>query len=249
MTAAPSFLSLARQSFWLLFGGIWFLVGTAMLVGAAAFGWEEIRFATRPETATGTVVEKGVAPPTDDRSAVYWLTYSFSPSSGGEVRRTDDVSPEDWRAVSAGGPITIYYLGDAPARARLTRSADLVGLAIFLLLALVFAPIGGFLVFRSIRDILTVRRLHEHGQPATATITGLERTNVSVNGRPQFRIHYTYRDPAGRSHKGRSGYLGWAQATDWNEGDTIAIRYDPARPTVSHWSGERPGAASTQTSG
>jgi Protein of unknown function (DUF3592) len=102
----------------------------------------------------------------------------------------------------------------------------------------VVAVAGAFLFGRALRGILEARRVLRLGRSTVATVIAVEETNISVNGRQQFKVRYSFRDERNQPHEGDSGYLGWTDAASWKPGQSVAIRYDPDRPNESVWIGK-----------
>jgi hypothetical protein len=234
--ATPSYLALARRSFWLFFGAIWLCVGLALLAGGVVFAATEAQYADAVAT-TGLVLGKDIVPADSDSSTEYRVRYRFTTDNGETVEGDEAVSVEAWEALVERGPIVVYYLPARPGASRLSAGADPTGPLIFGLMGIIFGGIGGILVVHSLRDIRRARRLLTLGTPVRATVLGVEQTNVSINRRNQFRVRYTYRDALGREYEGTSGYLDWTEAETWDPGDECLVHFDPARPEESYWIG------------
>jgi hypothetical protein len=238
-TSQPSFFGLARRSFGLLFGGGWLLGGVVMLLGAGVFAGREQEFAANGVVTTGIVLEKQFFAADSDSSTEYRVGYRFTTPDGRVVEASETVDVGVWEGLIERGPIEIQYLPDRPETNRLTPGSDIVGALIFLLLAVVFGGIGGVVFFHALRGIVKARRLLRFGAPADASVTEVAPTNVSHNGRQQFRVRYSYVDGQGGKHAGQSGYMNSEEAHLWTPGDVARIRYDPGRPEESHWLGDR----------
>jgi hypothetical protein len=143
-----------------------------------------------------------------------------------------------WERLQERGPVEIRYLPGRPSSNRLAPGAGFAGPLLFLLVGMTITGAGGVLVVRALRRILEARRLLRLGRATAATVSGVDATNISVNGRQQFKVRYSYRDEQDRTHAGDSGYLGWDEAARWNPGDRVSIRYDSNRPDESVWIGE-----------
>ena len=237
MSRPVSFFGLARRSFWLLFGAIWLTAGAGLLFGGVLFALEERTYAEDGVTAIGMVLTKDIDRADSESSTEYRVRYRFPTEAGETVEGSDDVSVETWESLAERGPIEITYLRDRPSSNRLAGESQAFGAAIFLLTGAGFGGLGAVLVGRSLRSVLRARRLLRQGRPADATVTIVEPTSVSVNRRQQFRVRYTYRDAAGQTHDGDSGYLDWEEASRWSAGDVGQVRYDPGRPGDSLWLG------------
>lgn len=64
----PSFVSQAKRSFWLLFGGIWLFVGLVMLVAAVGMALPERPSGSETVRTTGMVLARDIVPPTPTRA-------------------------------------------------------------------------------------------------------------------------------------------------------------------------------------
>ena len=245
MTAQPSLMTLARRSFWLLFGGLWLFVGVAMLIFALGFAVKEGDYTRNGVTTTGIVLTKHIVPADSDSSTEYRVSYRFSTGDGRVVEGSDTIDSGAWEKLVERGPIEIRYVADNPGSNRLASGSNVAGAAIFALLGAVFGGIGAVLFIRAIQGVRKARRLLQVGIPAQGKVTGIEETNIQFNRRQQFKVRYSYVDREGRKHEGDSGYMDWTEATDWVVGDPVDIRYDPADPDQSSWIGRPAPAAST----
>jgi hypothetical protein len=235
----PSFLGQAKRSFWLFFGSIWLLAGVVLLVVAVGMALQERQWSSEAVETTGIVLTKDIIPADSDSSTQYRVRFRFTAQDGSTVEGNQDVEVGTWEGLTERDPVEVYYLPSSPSSARLEPGANVFMAVIFFLFGAVFGGIGGVLVVRAVRGLIRSRRLLRSGIDAEATVTGVEQTNVSFNRRLQFRVRYKYRDQQGAEHEGDSGYLEWEEASPWNEGDRVAIRYDPHRPAESQWIGKR----------
>lgn len=238
MTAQPSFFRLARRSFWLLFGGIWLFVGLFFLAFALVFAFNEFEYARSGVTTTGMVLTKDIVPARSNSSTEYRVSYRFTTGQGEVVEGSDAVEIATWERLQERGPIEVRYLPGRPSTNGLALGTDAVLPVSFLVVGLIVAGTGAVLFGRALRGILKARRLLRLGRATAATVVGVDETKVTVNGRQQFKVRYSYRDQQDRTHEGDSGYLDWDEATRWKPGDPVAIRYDPSRPDESLWIGE-----------
>jgi hypothetical protein len=221
-----------KRSFWLVFGGIWLAAGVIMLVVGIGMALDERRWGAAVET-TGIVLTKDIVPADSDSSTEYRVGFRYTTDSGATAEGDQRVDVHAWEALTERGPIRVFYLPGSSEPARLDPTPDPFGPVIFLVAGMLLAVVGGFLVVRTVRNLLRADRLMRTGTATDATVSAVEQTNVSFNRRPQFRVRYAYRDGRGTSHEGDSGYLEWTEASSYDEGDTVRIRYDPARPADS----------------
>lgn len=232
-------LAQGKRSFWLLFGGIWLVAGAIMLVVGIGMAIDQRRWDASVETS-GIVLTKDIVPADSDSSTEYRVGFRYTTDSGATAEGDQKVDVHVWEALAERGPIRVYYLPNSSEPARLDPSPEPFGPLIFLAAGILLGGVGGFLFGRALRDLLRAGRLMRTGMETGATVTAIEQTDVSFNRRPQFRVRYSYRDARGDSHAGDSGYLEWAEASAFSEGDTVPIRYDPARPADSVWLGRTP---------
>lgn len=229
---------LARRSFWLLFGGIWLVVGLTMLIAGIGSALQERAWTTDALRTSGIVLVKELIPADSDSGTQYRVRFRFTTQAGEVVEGNREVDVSTWERLAERGSIEVHYLSSSPSSARLEPGPDPAGFLLFLVLGAVFGGVGGLLFFRAVAALLRARRLLRSGTRAEATVVAVEPTRVSFNRRPQFRVRYSYRDAAGASHEGDSGYLDWEEASRWSEGSRVEIRYDPRRPAESQWVGQ-----------
>lgn len=232
-------LAQGKRSFWLLFGGIWLVAGAIMLVVGIGMALDQRRWESPVET-NGIVLTKDIVPADSDSSTEYRVGFRYTTDSGATAEGDQRVDVHAWEALVERGPIRVYYLPDSSEPARLDPSPEPFGPLIFLAAGLLLGGVGGFLFGRTLRNLVRAARLIRGGSETDAVVTAVEQTDVSFNRRPQFRVRYSYRDARGDSHAGDSGYLEWAEASAFKEGDAVRIRYDAARPADSVWLGQTP---------
>lgn len=233
----PSLLGQAKRSFWLFFGAIWLLAGVVLLVVAVGMALQERQWSSEAVQTTGIVLTRDIVPADSDSSTQYRVRFRFTTQDGSTVEGNQDVDVGTWEGLRERDPVEVHYLASSPSSARLEPGANVSTAVVFFLFGAVFGSIGGVLVVRAVRGLIRSRRLLRSGIDAEATVTGVEQTNVSFNRRLQFRVRFKYHDQQGAEHEGDSGYLEWEEASTWNEGDRLAIRYDQQRPAESLWIG------------
>lgn len=238
--AAPSFLQLARRSFWLLFGGIFLVVGLLIAIISAGMLWQEGRFASEGESAEGVVLGRSIrqADASEDRSTEYHVRYRFTTSDGRVVDGSDGVSFERWETLVEEGPITVEYLFGDPGQNRASGGDGAIVLYSMVGIGLLVLGVGLAICTWQLRRLRLTHQLWRDGVAIEGTVVRVEPANVTFNNRPLFRLRYEYGDQAGARHDGTSGLLAWEDVEGWQPGDRGAIRYDPRRPELSAWIGE-----------
>lgn len=241
-TARPGLASLvgqARRSFWLLFGGIWLLSGSILVITGLGMAWEERAWGDAIRT-TGTVLTKDLIRADADSGTEYRVGFRFTTVDGGVVRGERAVDVEVWERLVEQDDIDVWYLPGQPGEARLSPEGEGPGILLFLLLGGGVAVVGGALVAHDLRRLRRARRLLRDGVEVIANVSGVRPANLTINGQPQVRLTYTYRDHRGIGHRGESGYLGRDEADEWPVGSRAAIVIDPDRPSESLWLGRVP---------
>lgn len=241
---APTFLQLARRSFWLLFGGVFLVAGLLLSFIGAGMAWNEGRFAAEGIEAEGVVLGRTIrqADADESRSTEYHVSYRFTASNGQVIEAGDTVSLDRWEMLVDGGPITVEYLAGDPGHSRAAGSDDAVIVPITVGLGLLALGVGASITAWTVRTLRLTHRLWREGVAIEGTVVRVEPANVTFNRRPLFRLRYEYGDQAGARHDGASGLLGWEEAEGWQPGDRGAVRYDPRRPELSTWIGEPTGS-------
>lgn len=131
------------------------------------------------------------------------------------------------------GAIVCVVLARKPPRKRSTWTFVFVPLVI----GVVFTLLGGVFAVNGLNALQLEQRLRASGITTRATVVEIERTSTRLNGRYLWQVRYSYKDPAGRSYQGVSGYLEPAEAQSFRVGEAVFVRYDPAEPSSSIWLG------------
>ena len=230
---------LARgQFFWLLFGGIWLVVGSAFLLATILEVRNHRRFEREGVATTGIVLVKGInRADSDNEETDYWVRYRFTTPDGVQVEGTDEVSLETWESLEERGPIEVEYLASDPRRNRIAGSDSRWQSLLFGGLSGVMMLVGGASLGKGLRGALATWRLLRSGEAADAIVTAIRASSLQVNGVRQREIHYRYRDQLGKEHRGRSFPLPPEEAEAWSIGQVGRVRYDPRRPQHSVWVG------------
>jgi hypothetical protein len=238
-------LAITGRNFWLLFGGIWVLVGAPFLVIGLYIGAQNIivnkRLDTEGRSVEGMVLTKEIRSSSSShgrRSSgpTYHVTFRFVTPSG-LITGDAEVNVNVWENLVEREPIQVTYLPDDPQYYRIEgQSSGWVLPIIFSVLGGVFTFVGGFLFFRSLGQLRTKARLQREGITTTATVSDVQASYMRINGVNQCVVLYHYQDDRGRSHTGKE-YFSPEEAGRWKQGDRVTIRYDRRRPQHSIWIG------------
>jgi uncharacterized protein DUF3592 len=231
----PTFFTLAKRSFWLLFGGIWLLVGIPFFCLGSYTAWKEMQYKQKGVTTHGEVLQ--LTSERGSKSTIYYVRYRFT-AEGKTCENRSRVNGSSWRTLQVHGSIDVQYLSDDPQESRVLAQQDWALAIIFPIFGGVFGGVGGFLFAKAFRRILLDHRLYRDGLPAEAQVEGVNQTNMRVNRVCQYVIRYAYRDLQGQVHHAQSYYMPPQEARAWNTGDTGMVRFDSQRPDLSVWVGK-----------
>lgn len=199
-------------------------------------GWALIGQANRLERqgvdAVAVVTARDIRTETDrdgTRRTHHFVGYRFQPAAGQTVTARDRVARSTYDSVEVGQTVPVRYLPDDPSVSRLAAEgsgrggAVVLGLFGFLLLA---GSLGATALL--LRGKLSAIRAARRGEVREAEVIDHVPTNVSVNGRTQYR----YRWIDARREQGQSGMMDFARLPD--RGAVVRVYIDPV--TGRGWS-------------
>ncbi len=213
----------------IVFGGIFLSMGLI-------FSWvffprhllEQWKLGHAPTLTTPgkiTAVEETKVSVNDQK--IFRYGFSYRPDSGGTQGGTAYANGSRW---SKGSPVTVRYLVEEPTLAVPEGARLSVGSASSCTL-LIFPLLGGAILFFSINSVRVKRLILRDGRVTTATVNSIEKTNVEVNDRPQFKIHLTRTDDRSAIMKRSSDPTELALAGEkMKSAQPMKILYDPAKP-------------------
>lgn len=126
-----------------------------------------------------------------DRVTRYYISYRFTPESGGTVQSRISVSRGRYDGYAVGQQVTVRYLPDSPGTNRLEGEGGdrLVG-TIFGLVGLACLIGGGGLGWWLVHGKLSAIRAARYGEVREAEVVDHQITNTTVNGRAQYRFRW-----------------------------------------------------------
>ena len=237
--SGPSLWQLAKNSVFLWVGLLFVPIGAVFIGVGVSMALEERAFANRGQTADATVVDKSLEKANFDNnpSTRYIVRYRFTTPAGAAVEQTRQVSVEEWERLAPGSILPIRFLPERPVDERLADDSTWAGVVAFLTLGLIFVAVGIPLLVSALREISRQRRLWRTGTTVPALVTGVAASSTVVNGVLQWEIRYSYTDPAGAKHQGRSNCMPEHEARQWRRGDRGLARLDPNATASSIWLG------------
>ena len=212
---------------WLLFIAIAAIFGCVLVFGALP----EIRLALEGRQTSAHVTGGRVA---TGRSTSYYLRYEFV-VSGDTVRAAEGrVAYDTYRSAHVGDEIAIVYVPSAVDIQRPASFDERIWLIALLAMFGGGLPFTAAMVWRAHRLRAIKAAMAANGVRATATVNKILK---GLGDQGTRRISYTYEDPEGRVHKGRSPMLYVEEASAYAPGSTAAIVYDANHPGNSVWIG------------
>lgn len=229
-----------QLDFWVIFGGLWFGVGSLFVVVGGIVLWHEAsteaRLAREGVAASGVVLSKRMTGSKDDPK--FTIEYRFNSGSGVNESSTE-VDGALWDRLLEGEAVALRYVPAAPDVHRIAgeqRSRWLRGI-LFAGVGSLFALTGGLILWRRAARRRFVAELLRDGMRAEGEVLEVAPTRLRVNRVPLWAIRYRYRDADGNPHEARTPPMAEEEATRWQPGERGEVRYERARPHRSLWGG------------
>lgn len=216
-------------------GGMQVIGGALGVLGLVLLGHAAFRATRTVQSGAFSSDAAGATPFDEARDAT-----RFAPATGTThgsmgvfalVRRTDLAFGLVFFAIGAGVMVLMVRVaveGSVPAA---------------LLVGLLFAAVGGFLVWQSVKKIVTWRAIQASPVSAEAIVQEIR----SVSSKPlRYALEYRYQDAAGGHHLGLSFPLTPSEAGPWRRFDVAAILVNRDRPEQSMLAELRPIRRSTR---
>lgn len=222
-------------------GGVVFIVvllggmGAGFLAGGIATHRQEQAYAHEGVTAIAEVTNKGSRRSSSGRSGStthYWVKYDFRDKRGNSYLGEGDINKSDWEQLKKGSSIRIEYLDSSPKENRpaihSTGANYTVSYILFAVGGLLLASsLGMFMYFWS----HATRMIHllREGQMALGMVTNMELIRKSKS--TSYTLHYSFRDPSGKTLRGTATSLNSSMAARWPVGTPIIVCHDLNDPT------------------
>lgn len=150
--ARVTFVGLARTSFWVIFGGIWLLVGLPFLIIGVVTARDEWRFKAQGQTVDGIVLSKDIRGKSSDRK--YMVHYRFMTDEGRDVERTAEVDLAVWERLREREAVRVVYRPGGAMKTQIEGESRWTGAVVFSAIGTLLTVLGGSLVLRAIFRIL-----------------------------------------------------------------------------------------------
>jgi len=224
----------------LLWIGMFFLPMGLLFAGIGVWAWNDDRErSANAIEAQGTVIE--LARSRGDDGPVYRPVVEFFDRRGTRHEFVGNVgsSPPSW---SEGETVPVLYPPASPGRAFIDKAFDRFFLpGMFGGLGLLFAAIGGAMIFFTIRHRRIMEWLRHNGMAIQANFVETYRdTSTRINGRNPYRVVCQGTHPAtGKIHSFKSALI-WIDPSEDLDGKRLTVMVDPANPKrhlvdLSHW--------------
>lgn len=217
-----------------LVGGIFFIIGVAMLIGTGYFYSSQNDFIATAKSSQGEVIDLIRKESRDDGTT----SYTYAPA----VRFADDrgerqefVSNHSSNppAYSKGENVEVLYAPDNPGDAIIDDFWGRWGIvAILGGTGLIFSLIGGGLLFWMIRKAQIKQWLRENGTPISVDFYSVERdTSITVNGRHPYRVYAQGKNPFNGKLEQFPSEAIWVDPTTELQGTKLKVFIDPNKPS------------------
>ncbi len=224
----PTSLTLANlfngfsQIGWIVFG--FGMIFAWIFVGNADFS--SVTFRGEHPQSRGKVIRVAETGSSVNNSAVVANHYEFSVAG----TRYQGVSYSTGGRKAEGEEVTIEYDEDHPERSRIEgmRRAQFGPGVMFVS---IFPLIGVLIVFFATRGGFRRNHLLRNGLLANGTLVGRERTNVTINDRPVWKLIFEYTARDGQKHEASASTTDTDRLED--EGQEPLL-YDPANPSTAY---------------
>jgi len=168
-------LAIRPQNFWLLFGGIWLLVGLPFLGIGLSVAWRLEALSDQLDregrAVEAQVLEKKVRTSTTTNATAYLVTFQFTRINGEILTDTAEVSLDAWEPLREGGVVRVTYLPVAPQIHRIDGQVlDAVLPLVFGSIGFVLTSLGGFVFVRGLGQLRAAERAHRKGLSDTGTV-------------------------------------------------------------------------------
>ncbi|HEV8534387.1 MAG TPA: DUF3592 domain-containing protein [Candidatus Limnocylindria bacterium] len=210
-----------------LTGALLAVLAVPLLAFTVKGAYDEYRYQTASATATGTVQDKRVS--SGRYSDTYRLTYAFVDRGGVTRTGRGEVSRATYDQARVGSRYTIQYLPDEPDTNRVLGHDDILPIAGLMAGSLFGLALGVFLFVSSHRRLAAAKRIGSSGQPVSATVTKLKKSQVRGVG-TAVTLEYEYDDPYGRRRRGRGPLMYPSEAARYTVGGAVRVLIDPDRP-------------------
>lgn len=211
----------------LVLGLVALVVGLVALAVASGFAIERGLFLAHAEQATGTVVELRQSRFNNSTRAGKYAVVEFTPS-GRSAERCESWSSRPPRYF-VGERVIVWYDPAAPSDARLDDFTELwLPSLIAGPLALLFMPLGGFVLFLEARR-RSRERLRTSGLSVVGTVTRAETSSVEEWGQVVQVLTVSALDPRTGAALEFKSHRTPGKGDEW-VGKPVTVSFDPRNP-------------------
>ena len=183
---------------------------TILALICAALGVGMTSFALNEQAVQAALTQNGITKiatvtdghKTTGRTTTYYLTYSYDVDVNGEKQtftNEETVSADLYDSTAIGAHVSIQYLPDDPATARLIDEPS--NNTILVIVGIAFIVGAAYMIFYFVRQYRRDRRLERDGQIITGSI--VKSSITGVGNKRQVHIQYTFNSPLGVELKGK----------------------------------------------
>lgn len=223
-----------RNAFWLLFGGIWFLVGTVLFLGFGMIGgfpWTDRQLNSQGVKTRAAVLSVELNRSIKVGNDYPWkVRYRFRD----RLERVYEGTGQTFDTELAGKlqqtkTATILYLPEDPRVSKLAGTPYHAFPLFAFLLAGFFGLVGATCLGIGLWFFLRRVWIYRLGLATQATITGSRRAGYQINNRHPYYLSYRFRDRLGRQQESRDLLLDPDEAASYSVGGRALVLYLPDR--------------------
>lgn len=221
-----------------IWAGLLFLGGgIALLVTAVDLAFTELRYAREAIIVPATVLERDFIPAdrADIRTTRYRIRYRYAVEGVQPQELAEEVDVERWEALPPGKQFDLAVLPGEGARPRGSGLAEMIGVAVLVVMGGAFVPLGWFLGVSRLKRTLRLVRVYWRGAEARGEVLEVVDSGTAINRVSMARMRFRYADLKGMTHEGETGLLSPAEADSLEPGATGLVRYDMTDPGISVW--------------
>jgi len=231
-----------------LFANSNFVIGAGLLVAALVMliiipflAVQDARYDSDGATIRGEVVRKlaqNSSSTNRETRPRLIVVYEFTPPSTGiKQQGRTTVSQSTFNSLEVNGPVSVDYLVNDPATNRLSGESGGGGMMVIApILLLVFGAVGSYMAGAGWRAARGLVHLRDNGQPHSAVVTDIARSNLRTNNKRNFYAVYEYTGPDKEKLTGKSVPRPLEDFDGLRAGDNIDIVVGTKDPSKSAWS-------------
>ncbi len=195
--------------------------------------YQEIQLSNNGINVSSVIVEKWIRE--GDESDSYHAAFEFTDDTGRNIEGEASISSDTFRQVEIGSRMPIVFEKGNSSNSRLVGESDLVFMSIFFVAGFSLLLFSLSLLIKAFLRACMKSRLFKKGTLTKAEIYNIKDTNVEVNGVPQMKIQYRFKDSVGTVKNGETSSISIKRTKKHPRGEEIEVLYDQSNPDINFW--------------